>query len=68
MKKMLIAVAGLAAVVGIYSGCETTRGLGEDVENTGYNIQRGVKSVDPNVGNTTDNNQTREQDNETRNQ
>jgi predicted small secreted protein len=46
MKTALICAAALAAGV-MFSGCETTRGFGEDVQNTGTNIQRGLSNVDP---------------------
>jgi predicted small secreted protein len=32
----------LVSVVLISSGCETVRGIGKDIENTGRNIQEGM--------------------------
>lgn len=44
MKKTLLVVLGVLALAAI--GCETTRGVGKDMENTGSNIQQGVGNVE----------------------
>lgn len=45
MKKLgLLLIA--AMVTFSLTGCNTTKGLGEDIENTGKNIQEGVQKND----------------------
>lgn len=44
MKTFIGIVIGLMILAAIH-GCETTRGVGKDVENTGDNIQDGVKEI-----------------------
>jgi len=41
MKKLILVLAGVILVAGL-SGCETIRGLGEDIQNTGDNIWEGL--------------------------
>ncbi len=48
MKTVVAFLTGVICVsAAIISGCETTRGFGEDIQNTGTNIQKGLSNVDP---------------------
>lgn len=49
--KTLTAIIALCAIA--FIGCETTKGAGKDLENTGTNVQEGMKASTTN--NTTDN-------------
>ena len=40
MNKIIVVV--LVLVIGFLSGCETLKGLGKDIENTGHNIQNAL--------------------------
>lgn len=42
MKKLTLLFLLLSVLI---AGCETTRGAGKDIENTGDNIQEGVGEV-----------------------
>lgn len=42
LKTLFILLALLSVTL---AGCETTSGLGQDVENTGENIQEGVEDM-----------------------
>ncbi len=49
MKKLLgLTLLALTGFV-MLGGCQTTRGLGEDVENTGENVQEGIGEVESEV-------------------
>jgi predicted small secreted protein len=39
MKKLLLALAAAVSLVGLFSGCHTAHGFGEDMENLGTSIQ-----------------------------
>ena len=41
MRQIILVVAGCAFVLSLV-GCETIKGLGKDVENTGRNIQQAL--------------------------
>jgi predicted small secreted protein len=43
--KSVISVVCLLAFCCLAAGCETTRGLGKDMENTGANVQKGVDKI-----------------------
>ncbi|MGE5308355.1 MAG: hypothetical protein ACM3OC_04665 [Deltaproteobacteria bacterium] len=47
MKTISALFAGIVMAVAALSGCETTRGFGEDVQNTGTHIQQGVEHMNP---------------------
>lgn len=47
MRMIALCAAGIVSVIIACSGCETTRGLGEDIQNTGTNLRQGVEKVDP---------------------
>lgn len=38
----LLMVTLLIALIGIGAGCETTKGAGEDIQNTGANVEESV--------------------------
>ena len=40
MKKAMIVIVLVA--VGFLAGCETLKGIGKDIENTGHNLQKAV--------------------------
>lgn len=42
MKKLLLMLCALVALAASVTGCNTVRGAGEDIENTGDSIQRAV--------------------------
>ncbi|MGE5308353.1 MAG: hypothetical protein ACM3OC_04655 [Deltaproteobacteria bacterium] len=51
--RSMIALAFLAVFA--VAGCETTKGAGKDIENTGSNMQRGINASQSNYNNTTSN-------------
>jgi len=41
MKKVILLIA-CVFVIGLFSGCETIKGLGQDIQNTGDNIWEAI--------------------------
>lgn len=59
MKRTVLALAALFAVVWAVSGCETAKGAGRDIQNTGANIGQGFNSSsNADMGNSSYDNQT----------
>lgn len=43
--KSITCILCLAAFCCLVAGCETTKGFGKDMENTGANLQQGVDKI-----------------------
>lgn len=53
MNKVLITAGALAIIAWGLTGCETTKGAGQDIQNTGENIQEGLNASTSETGNMT---------------
>ncbi len=51
--KGLTSVVALFALIALAAGCNTTKGAGEDIANTGKNIQQGLNASTGNETNET---------------
>lgn len=56
MRYLMIAAAACMAFYA--AGCETSKGAGKDLENTGANIEQGINASTNAMNNTTDNTTT----------
>lgn len=47
MKKLILAICPLVLVMGLLSGCNTVKGAGQDVADTGQTISGAARDVTP---------------------
>lgn len=47
MKKLILAICPLVLVMGLVSGCNTVKGAGEDVSQTGQSVSNAAVAATP---------------------